>query len=300
MEPNCNVAHMYHSLALTTECSVPLCLSADNNDLGTACGKFYRVSVLGITDPGALLALLSSMRLPAVFGKFHCAHRRFPPFVSQVTLTSSSPLSKLLAGCSCNRMQPQFRVPGALHFISPFSSRKAYALCHGGIIVGCRHIIIAWLLNHTSVEQKQLSCQLLLQTPSRRCHHKSKINQSFSHSRASCVIHNRYHAQTAVRSHWKSFDTTATEGGRAGIRNPSAQRHFAAVLAPQPHSAGAHAHTQGEELSQARVQSSFIVSEMKMSSADDVRSRKPELWIATSTSCGSRFPLTASTPRSTM
>jgi large subunit ribosomal protein L30e len=26
--------------------------SADNNDLGTACGKFFRVSCLSITDPG--------------------------------------------------------------------------------------------------------------------------------------------------------------------------------------------------------------------------------------------------------
>ena len=31
-----------------------LCLSVDNVDLGTACGKLHRVSVLAITDPGML------------------------------------------------------------------------------------------------------------------------------------------------------------------------------------------------------------------------------------------------------
>ncbi len=34
--------------------SLRVCRPADNVDLGTACGKYYRVSVLAITDPGAL------------------------------------------------------------------------------------------------------------------------------------------------------------------------------------------------------------------------------------------------------
>lgn len=29
-----------------------LCSSTDNVDLGTACGRYYRVSCMSITDPG--------------------------------------------------------------------------------------------------------------------------------------------------------------------------------------------------------------------------------------------------------
>jgi hypothetical protein len=39
----------------TTHCFnfwLPLLCAADNVDLGTACGKYFRVSVLAITDPG--------------------------------------------------------------------------------------------------------------------------------------------------------------------------------------------------------------------------------------------------------
>jgi subtilisin family serine protease len=43
-------SHFQHSCFLVGESDLPC--PADNVDLGTACGKFYRVSSLSITDPG--------------------------------------------------------------------------------------------------------------------------------------------------------------------------------------------------------------------------------------------------------
>ena len=40
-------------IVVTAPCYTPRAVLADNVDLGTACGKYYRVCVLAITDPGA-------------------------------------------------------------------------------------------------------------------------------------------------------------------------------------------------------------------------------------------------------
>lgn len=46
---------MYNRRTSNTQATDPTLLllpPADNVDLGTACGKYFRVSVLAITDPG--------------------------------------------------------------------------------------------------------------------------------------------------------------------------------------------------------------------------------------------------------
>lgn len=58
-------AIMVQSVSVFTGTDNDVLLAADNVELGTACGKLHRVSVLAITDAGVTAAPLSSIQPPS-------------------------------------------------------------------------------------------------------------------------------------------------------------------------------------------------------------------------------------------